>query len=159
MDNNIKLKDYISLFIFIVIILGVGMVIGMLTGQNIPTWFIHLESPSFAPPNWIFAPVWTVLYIMIAISGWLIFLNDQLRGKVFIIYAIQLGLNFLWSFIFFCWHQIDLALLEMSVLWIFLLWNIRVFNNISKTAGYLLIPYFAWISFAWILNFSYTILN
>ncbi|API86933.1 TspO/MBR family protein [Francisella uliginis] len=159
MNNNIKLKNYLSLVIFIVVILGVGMLVGALTAHNIPTWFAYLNSPSFAPPNWIFAPVWSILYIMIAISGWLVFLKGQLKEKAFIVYAIQLGLNFLWSFIFFCWQQIDLALLEMSVLWIFVAWNIRIFSNISKVAGYLLIPYLLWISFAWILNLSYIALN
>ncbi|AIT08837.1 hypothetical protein LO80_01820 [Candidatus Francisella endociliophora] len=154
-----QVKNTISLFLFIVIILGVGMLIGMITADNIPNWFMQLESPFFAPPNWVFAPVWSILYIMIAVSGWLVFKQGQLKEKAFIVYAIQLGLNFLWSFIFFCWHDINLALLEMSVLWVFLAWNIRIFSQINKTAGYLLMPYLAWISFAWILNFSYAVLN
>jgi len=154
-----QLKDVFSLSIFIIIILGAGMFIGTITAINIPTWFMHLESPFFAPPNWVFAPVWSILYIMIAVSGWLIYKQGQLKEKAFIVYVVQLGLNFLWSFIFFCWHDINLALLEMSVLWVFLAWNIKIFSNINKTAGYLLVPYLAWISFAWVLNFSYAILN
>jgi tryptophan-rich sensory protein len=135
------------------------MLIGAITSTNISTWFITLDSPFFAPPNWIFAPVWTILYIMIAISGWIVFQKGQLKENIFIIYVIQLGLNFLWSFVFFCWHNIDLALFEMSVLWVFVAWNIRVFFAIDKTASYLLIPYLLWISFAWVLNFSYAFLN
>lgn len=154
-----QLKDLFSLAIFIIIILGAGMFIGAITAINIPTWFMHLNSPFFAPPNWVFAPVWSILYIMVAVSGWLIYKQGQLKEKAFIVYVVQLGLNFLWSFIFFCWHDINLALLEMSVLWVFLAWNIKIFSNINKTAGYLLVPYLAWISFAWVLNFSYAILN
>lgn len=154
-----QLKEIITLILFIIVILGVGFVIGAITSENIPNWFMHLDSPFFAPPNWIFAPVWTVIYIMIAISGWIIFKEGQLKDKAFIVYSIQLGLNFLWSFIFFCWHNIDLALLEMSVLWVFLAWNIRIFSRINKVSGYLLMPYLIWISFAWMLNLSYALLN
>lgn len=154
-----QIKDFIILALFIIVILSVGMIIGAITADNIPNWFMHLNSPFFAPPNWVFAPVWTILYIMIAISGWLVFKQGQFKEKAFIVYTIQLGLNFLWSFIFFCWHDLWLASLELSILWIFLAWNIRIFSRINKIAGYLLMPYLAWISFAWILNFSYAILN
>lgn len=159
MTCNIKGKDYISLTFFIIVILGIGMCVGALTSTNIPTWFVKLEHPFFAPPNWLFAPVWTVLYIMIAASGWIVFKQKALREKNFIIYAIQLGLNFLWSFIFFCWQNIDLALIEMSILWVLIAWNLKVFLDINKIAGYLLIPYLLWVGFAWILNLNYAMLN
>ncbi|WP_432773815.1 TspO/MBR family protein [Francisella salimarina] len=135
------------------------MCVGALTSTNIPTWFVKLEHPFFAPPNWLFAPVWTVLYIMIAVSGWIVFKQKPLREKNFIIYVIQLGLNFLWSFIFFCWQNIDLALIEMSILWVLIAWNLKVFLDINKIAGYLLIPYLLWVGFAWILNLNYAMLN
>ncbi|GMN88784.1 TspO/MBR family protein [Francisella sciaenopsi] len=159
MSCNIKNKDYISLGIFIIAILGTGIITGALTSANILTWFANLEHPFFVPPNWIFAPVWTILYIMIAISGWLVFKQKALRQKVFIIYAIQLGLNFLWNFLFFCWQNISLAFLEMSILWIFITLNLKIFMDINKVAGYLLIPYFLWVGFAWILNLNYAMLN
>ncbi|WP_150463981.1 TspO/MBR family protein [Francisella sp. XLW-1] len=159
MTCNIKGKDYISLTFFIIVILGTGMCVGALISTNIPTWFVKLEHPFFAPPNWLFAPVWTVLYIMIVVSGWIVFKQKALREKNFIIYAIQLGLNFLWSFIFFCWHNIDLALIEMSILWVLIAWNLKVFLDINKIAGYLLIPYLLWVGFAWILNLNYAMLN
>lgn len=157
--SQFKITNLISLVLFIIVILTIGYFVGMITSINIPSLFIYLESPFFAPPNWVFAPVWTILYIMIAISGWLIFQQHQLKEKAFIVYVIQLGLNFLWSFIFFCWHNIDLALLEMSILWVFVAWNIIIFRQINNLAGYLLVPYLLWISFAWILNFSYAVLN
>ncbi|MFV9972948.1 MAG: TspO/MBR family protein [Francisella endosymbiont of Hyalomma asiaticum] len=157
--NQLKIIKLLALALFIIVILAVGYFVGMITSINIPSWFIYLKSPLFVPPNWIFTPVWTILYIMIAISGWLIFKQGKFKEKAFIVYVIQLGLNFLWSFVFFCWHNIDLALLEMSVLWIFVAWNIIVFRQMDKLAGYLLIPYLLWISFAWILNFSYAVLN
>ena len=157
--NQLKIIKLLALALFIIVILAVGYFVGMVTSINIPSWFIYLKSPLFVPPNWIFTPVWTILYIMIAISGWLIFQQGQFKGKAFIVYVIQLGLNLLWSFVFFCWHNIDLALLEMSVLWIFVAWNIIVFRQMDKLAGYLLIPYLLWISFAWTLNFSYAVLN
>lgn len=98
--KQFKITKSLSLALFIIVILAIGYFIGMITSINIPSWFTHLESPFFAPPNWVFAPVWTILYIMIAISGWLIFQQGLFKEKAFIVYAIQLGLNFLWSFIF-----------------------------------------------------------
>lgn len=96
---------------------------------------------------------------MIAIAGWLICLEGKLVKKIFIVYKTQFVLNFLWSIIFFSFHEIGLALVEISVLWVFIVWNIRLFANVSKVASYLMVPYILWVSFAWVLNASYFMLN
>ncbi len=98
--NQLKIIKLLALALFIIVILAVGYFVGMITSINIPSWFIYLKSPLFVPPNWIFTPVWTILYIMIAISSWLIFKQGQFKEKAFIVYVIQLGLNFLWSLYF-----------------------------------------------------------
>jgi tryptophan-rich sensory protein len=157
--NQNKIKNITYLAVFIIAILAIGFVIAGITAAHIQGWYAIIEYPSFAPPNWLFGPVWSVIYIMIAISGWLVFLKDQLKGKVLGIYIVQLALNFLWSIIFFSYHEISLALLEMTVLWVFIAWNIRIFLSISKVAGYLLVPYILWVSFAWVLNLGFLLSN
>lgn len=92
--NQLKIIKLLVLALFIIVILAIGYFVGMVTSINIQSWFIYLESPFFVPPNWIFAPVWAILYIMISISGWLIFQQGQFKEKAFIVYVMQLGLNF-----------------------------------------------------------------
>jgi tryptophan-rich sensory protein len=157
--KNIKAKDWGYLVLFVIIILGLGSLVASTTATHIQGWYSTINHPSFSPPNYIFGPVWTILYIMIALAGWLVCLKDKLKGKTLVVYSIQLILNFLWSVIFFDFHEIGLALVEMSVLWVFIIWNIRLFANISKVASYLMLPYILWVSFAWVLNTSYFMLN
>jgi tryptophan-rich sensory protein len=150
--NQYKMKNRAYLAGFIVIILAIGFTVAGITDTHIQGWHATIAHPSFAPPNWLFGPVWTALYIMIAIAGWLVFFKDCLKGTILGVYIIQLALNFLWSIIFFSYHEIGLDLLEMTVLWVFIVWNIRVFSSISGVAGYLLVPYILWVRFAWVLN-------
>lgn len=157
--NQNKVKNTVYLVGFIAVILGIGFVVAGITSAHIQGWYSVINHPSFAPPNWVFGPIWSVIYIMIAIAGWLVCLKGQLKGRVLSIYVIQLALNFLWSIVFFSYHEIGLALLEMSVIWVFVAWNIRVFMPISKTAGRLLVPYILWISFAWVLNLGFLLSN
>lgn len=156
---KIKTKDWCYLALFLVVILGLGFLVASTTATHIQGWYSTINHPSFSPPNYVFGPVWTIIYIMIAVAGWLVYLQGQLKGKVLIVYITQLLLNFLWSILFFSFHEIGLALLEMSVLWVFIAWNIRFFVGISKTATYLMLPYILWVSFAWVLNASYYMLN
>ena len=124
-------------------------------------WYLSLARPSFTPPGWLFGPVWTLLYIIIGISGYLVWKNENTttRKNAFIIYGIQLLLNGIWSWIFFGLHRIDFALIVILVLWITILLNIIFFLKIRKLAGYLLIPYLFWVTFASILNWSIWSLN
>jgi len=124
-------------------------------------WYERLAKPSWRPPNWLFGPVWAILYGMIAVSGWLVWISakgDQLVVPI-AIFGVQLVLNFLWSAIFFGMRLLGLALIEMGVLWLAILANIFAFHPISPSAAYLLVPYLLWVSFAFVLNFVVWRLN
>jgi translocator protein len=156
MRNSLKLPASI-LACFLVG--GIGTIF---TSSAIPTWYAHLIKPSFSPPNWLFGPVWTLLYLLMGISLYLIWKKEVKSQKVreaIKIFAIQLVLNALWSPIFFGAKNLLLALVVIILMWVFILKTILVFGKIDKTASYLLYPYIVWVSFASILNFSVWILN
>lgn len=137
-----------------------GVIGSVFTSPSIPTWYAALNKPVFSPPNWIFAPVWTTLYILMGISFYLIWVSkSKLKQKATKLFLMQLGLNVLWSFMFFGLHSPVLAFVNIIALWVLIFLTIQSFRPISKTAAYLLYPYLAWVSFASILNFSLWILN
>lgn len=124
-------------------------------------WFDTLNKPFLSPPNWVFAPVWTILYIMIFIS-FILFLKgskNQKRDIPLIFFLTQLILNFLWTPVFFGMEKIGLALAIIVFMWIFLLLTIISFFRFSKMASLLLVPYLFWSSFAAYLNFGFFVLN
>ncbi len=132
------------------------------TIASIDTWYKTLNKPFFTPPNWVFGPVWTILYLLMGISMYVVWMKGIKTKKVRIASAcfiLQLALNFLWSFIFFGLHQPFLAFFEITALWTAVFFLMVKFYEISKPAGFLLVPYLIWISFAGILNFSIMILN
>lgn len=142
--------------------LAVGGISGYLTTSEITTWYATLQKPSFNPPNYLFGPVWTILYIMMAISFWLIWKSDaseSLKNKAILLFGIQLILNFFWSIIFFRFHQLGFAFAEIIAMWVFILLSILAFYPVSKPAAIMLIPYLCWVSFATVLNFSIWRLN
>ncbi len=122
-------------------------------------WYASLERPFYAPPNWLFGPVWTVLYIAMAVSAWLVWRQVGLRSAAMAWWLIQLAFNALWTPLFFGLQSPGLALLGMTVLWPAILICLRHFRPISKTAFWLMVPYLAWVSFAWILNAGFWWLN
>ena len=150
-----------KLFFSLIITLAVGGIAGFATATSIGTWYAQLNKPSFNPPNSLFAPVWTILYILMGIALYLIWKQpaSAKRNAPMLLFFIQLFLNFLWSFIFFNMHQIGWALADIILLWIFILLTMRAFAPLSKAAGWLLFPYFLWVTFASVLNFSILQLN
>ncbi len=125
------------------------------------SWYNTLNKPFFSPPNWVFGPVWTVLYILIAISGVIIW---KKRKKVNIhkamrLYFVQLALNLIWSPVFFGLHQIGLAFVIIIFMWVFIYKTIKAFEKIDKTSAYLLYPYLIWVTIASVLNLSVMLLN
>lgn len=124
-------------------------------------WYESLRQPSWRPPNYLFGPVWLVLYIMIAVAGWLVWREAGLAGAALplALYALQLALNALWSWLAFKRHRLDLAALDMAALWLAIAATIWAFHPISPTAGWLLVPYLAWVSFALALNVKLWRLN
>lgn len=146
----------------IVICQGAGLIGSVFTFSEIPTWYATLTKPSFNPPSWIFGPVWITLYTLMAIALYLIWQKGIGRGEVrraVVLFGIQLVLNSLWSIIFFGVKDLFLALLEILVLLGFILAAMAQFYRIDKKAGYLLLPYLAWSSFATYLTFSIWVLN
>jgi len=139
-----------------------GIVGGFFTAQSIPDWYAFIEKPSFSPPNWIFAPVWMILYTIMGISGFLVWqkgLNNKKVKAALFVFLLQLTLNCLWPIVFFGFRSIGGALVVIALLWLFILWTIIRFLSISRLAAVLLVPYIVWVSFACLLNISLLILN
>lgn len=139
---------------WIVICLVISGLAGWVTESNIPQWYAHIQKPSFNPPAWVFGPVWTILYIMIGTSGGILWHQKSQLKLAFSFYLTQLILNFCWSFIFFGAHKIGWALLDMTFLIIFVALTIACSFKKSKAAALLLMPYLAWLVFAFVLNFT-----
>lgn len=152
----------IAFIVNIAITLAVGAIGSYFTLHSVNTWYRTIAKPSFNPPDAVFGPVWTTLYILIGISAYLVW---QKRAQIehfprtIAIYFIQLILNLMWSFIFFYAHQIGVALVEIVFLLVFVIINALVFYKIDKTAGLLFIPYILWVSFASFLTYSIFQLN
>lgn len=155
MNNKIKL------FIAIIIPMIVWAISWFATSNSISSWYTYLEKPFFNPPNWIFWPVWTILYIIIWISFYIVWKNNFWIKKITtkIIYFLQLFFNFTWSFSFFYFENPLLWLVNISILWILIVLNIYYFYKINKTSGLILIPYLLWVSFASLLNLYIFLLN
>jgi benzodiazapine receptor len=152
----------LKIVLVVAICVAIGYLSEMVTRDSITTWYPTLKKPVFNPPNWIFAPVWTLLYIMMGIAAGLIWTSDaeeKTVKKALGFFAIQFGLNALWSHLFFGLHNPLLALVEILLLWLMILETYNQFKKIDKLASYLLIPYLAWVSFATILNASIWWLN
>jgi len=122
-------------------------------------WYRELQRPAWAPPNWLFAPVWTTLYLMIAVAGWLLWRQVGWRATATRLWALQLLLNAAWTPLFFGLHWMGVALFEMALLWLTIVFCLRAAWTISRPAALLLLPYLAWISFAWVLNAGFWWLN
>jgi len=152
------------IFKFVVSLLlpfSLGAIAGMFTAQAVPEWYSTLNQPSFNPPNWIFGPVWTTLYLILGFSFFLIWKQErsQHRNQAILIFFVQMVLNFGWSFLFFYYHLIGFALLEIIVLWATIITMILVFYRVKPLAAYLNVPYLLWVTFATVLNAGYFFLN
>jgi tryptophan-rich sensory protein len=143
---------YGALVVFLGLTLGVGTLGSIATASNVATWYAALTQPSFAPPNWIFAPVWTTLYIFMAVAAWRVWCISRTRSRPLALFAAQLVLNCAWSFIFFAAHRIGAALAELVVLLALVAWTTLSFGRIDRMAGWLFVPYLAWSIFATVLN-------
>ena len=119
-------------------------------------WYAALSKPSWNPPSWIFAPVWTFLYISMAVAAWLAWRRKGLPAAAtpIAVFLVQLGLNSLWTWLFFGLHRPDLAFGDISLLWVAILATLILFWRASPAAGWLFVPYLAWVSFAAVLNFT-----
>ena len=137
----------------------IGMMGSFFTIKEIPGWYAGLNKPFFSPPNWLFGPVWTLLYIMMGVALYLVWKKSKKNKKAMTIFAWQLGANFLWSMLFFGLHSPVLGLIDIVVLWVLIFRTIKSFYPISKISSYLLYPYLFWVSFASLLNAAIWWLN
>lgn len=157
-----KSGDWLKLVAAILVCELVGIIGGIFTLSAIPTWYAELNKPPFSPPNWLFAPAWAVLYALMGIAVFLVWKKGFQKKEVRFaagVFAVQLVLNFLWSFIFFGMKNIGLALMEIVLLWLAIGWTIWEFKKVSQKAAWLMLPYWTWVSFAVILNLALWRLN
>jgi tryptophan-rich sensory protein len=157
-----KPQSYGKLFAAVLLCLIVGSMGSLVTTTGSGSWYESLEKPAFTPPNWVFGPVWTTLFILMGIALYLVWQSGTERREVQIalaVFGIQFALNVLWSFLFFGMQSPLLGLVDIVILWIMIAVTIVLFYQIRKIAGYLLIPYIVWVTIATALNYSIYILN
>jgi len=159
---NMRIRDIWKLVVSIIACLAAGAVGSIFTRQAIPTWYATLEKPAFNPPDWLFAPVWTLLYLMMGVAAFLVWRkgleNRQVRIAL-IVFLIQLVLNALWSVVFFGLESPLYGLIVIAALWVAILFTVLKFYRISLAASVLLWPYLLWVTFAAVLNVSIWLLN
>ncbi len=150
------MNRWIALILFLVLVLGGGLILGFLTAPG--EWYAGLAKPAFNPPGWIFGPVWTVLYILIAVAGWRVWRCDR-GGWPMTLWWTQLVLNFLWTPVFFAAHRIGLALVVILLLLAAILAFIATAWRPDRVTAWLFVPYAAWVAFASVLNVALYWLN
>ena len=157
------MNKIVKIIIALIICLAVGYSASLVTRPSVESWYPTIEKPIFNPPNWIFMPVWTILYIFMAVAAGIVWdkIKEQTEEvkKALLFFIIQHILNAIWSYLFFGLKNPMLALVEIALLWLMIYETYLKFIKINKTAGYLLIPYLAWVGFAAVLNASIWWLN
>ena len=151
-------KKYLSFFLILFITFIASGIGGFTTASFKEPWYSQIVLPSFNPPSWVFAPVWTMLYILMSVAIWRVWINF-FDFKILNIYFIHLFFNATWSVVFFGFHQIKLALLNLIIILIFIIILLKNYLTKDKLGFYLTLPYLFWTSYALILNFSIVLLN
>jgi translocator protein len=158
-----KKKNFLLLTLSLFIVVVVNLIGALATRPSIANWYESLIKPSFNPPNWIFMPVWTFLYLLIALSLFLVLKTkkdkDISKKTAYWVFGTQLSLNSLWSVLFFGLHLPLIALVDLIVLWILIIFTIIKFSEINRQSAWLLVPYLIWVGFAGVLNFAIYYLN
>jgi benzodiazapine receptor len=156
------LSPFWKLVVAILICEATGLVSGLLSRSELSSWYQTLNKPTWNPPSWLFGPVWTLLYLLMAVSLWLIWksnASETAKHRSMWIFALQLFLNFWWSILFFNLHSPGLAFLDIILMLTMIAITLFHFAKISQPAAYLLTPYLAWVSFATILNYTLWVMN
>ena len=151
-------NKFVSLFLFLITTFSASFIGGITTFKFKEPWYSTLVKPSFNPPDWVFGPVWTILYILMAIAIWNVWIKSKNINVVYL-YFIHLFFNTTWSVVFFGFNQIELALINLIVLNLFIVILFLKYKVISKLSAYLMIPYFLWCCFAFLLNLNLMMLN
>ena len=143
---------------FLVVTFGVATVGGIATSGSVRSWYPTLTKPAWNPPGWVFGPVWTALYAMMAVAAWLVWRQAGWGGAL-ALFGMQLALNAAWSPLFFGLHRIDLALGDIVLMWAAIVATMVAFWKVTPAAGWLFVPYLLWVTFATALNFALWRLN
>ncbi|MGB8475729.1 MAG: TspO/MBR family protein [Candidatus Acidiferrum sp.] len=147
------------LTVCITVCLGAGWLGSLLTRPALKAWYEELSKPHWTPPNWLFAPVWTALYVAMAVATWLVWRRSSLTSVPMRLFLLQLLLNVAWSAVFFRFRSPGWAFLEIAILWCAILLTAIAFRRTAPLAGWLMVPYLMWVSYAGALNFAIWRLN
>lgn len=154
-------NPWIGLVVFVGISLAFGGIGSIITSDRSDAWYAGIAKPAWTPPDWLFGPVWTTLYILMGIAAWLVWKKVGLRAGAMplILFGIQLLLNLSWNVVFFSMQSPGAALIEIIVLWLAILATLIAFWRVTPVAGWLFVPYLAWVTYAAALNFEIWRLN
>ena len=155
----LKSKKFVFLGLFLFLSFFMSWWGGYISRYYKEPWYSELVKPSFSPPDWIFAPVWITLYLLIGFAIWLIWLSPKKNQKIFTIYFMHLFINASWSIVFFAFHQVFASLLIIALIIFFVIWLTKLYYPINKISTILMLPYIAWLGFAFSLNYSIFALN
>lgn len=159
---NPQTNPWLALPPFIIVCVAVGLSASFITASSVADWYPTLAKPAWTPPNWIFAPVWTTLYVAMGFAAWLVWKKDMRFAGVraaLILFVAQLALNFMWPFVFFGFRMPGLALVSIVMLFMLVAMTAFAFFQQSRWAGIIMLPYLAWVGFATALNFAIWRLN
>ncbi|MDA1307081.1 MAG: tryptophan-rich sensory protein [Acidobacteria bacterium] len=150
-----------ALLLWLVLCVGGGALVGLTSASGDTEWYRALAKPAWNPPSWVFGPVWTALYALMGIAAWRVWRRGggAEQGAALRLFLAQLAFNFTWSYVFFRFQQIELAFVEMMVLWVLIGLTIRAFSRVDRTAALLLVPYLVWVTYAATLNAAIVWLN
>ena len=156
-----SVRGVVGLVVAIAIVFAAAAAGGTATSSSVGTWYAGLQKPSFNPPAWVFGPVWSVLYLTMAVAAWLVWLKRGFADAQLplALFGLQLALNMAWSVLFFGLRSPGLGMADIVLLWLAIVATLVAFWRVSPTAGALLLPYLAWVSFAAVLNYSLWTLN
>jgi tryptophan-rich sensory protein len=156
-----SLRQWFGLVVFVTICFGTASIGSLLTMPSLGGWYAELQKPSWNPPNWVFGPVWSALFLGMAIAGWLVWRKRGWRGATvpLSLFALQLVLNVGWSGLFFALHLPWAAFAEILLLWCAILATMISFGRVTPASGWLMAPYLAWVTFATLLNFTLARMN
>ena len=157
-QTNPPSNHWLALVVLLILCFAVAGAGGMATAPSIPNWYADLAKPSWTPPGWVFGPVWSVLYLSMAVAAWLVWRQGDAVVPM-VLFGIQVVFNAAWSWLFFWFHDPGAAVLDIVLLWMAIAATTVIFWRRSTLAGFLFVPYLIWVSFAAVLNFAIWRLN
>ena len=151
-------NKYLSLGLILLVTFAASGIGGFVTSSFKEPWYSEIILPTFNPPSWVFGPVWTILYIFMSVAAWIAW-NKSSNKKVLQVYFVHLFFNAIWSVIFFGFHQIFIALIDLGIILVFIIWLMKIYYQINKISFVLMTPYLLWFSYALALNTTIFYLN